>query len=200
MANHAYHTPICLALHLAHLVRKVLYQQKRMVKAAVHEGEVAQAQDATTALPQHLGLPPRHGQDARAQQGVGQQGIGCRIGAGDVPVEVHEHHPHGRSLEQEVEKVVLLPQLQAFLAQLVHHPVEECHDTVGPRIGHRGQPTGKLLLLQQVHAPGNGTHGTHGIPPQQYDHHSHQCRHQQPSRVCRNRHHGSGIWCFSIRR
>lgn len=60
--------------------------------------------------------------------------------------------------------MVLLPQAQAFILQLVHHPVEHLHNTIGFCLPHRCKPATEILFTQQLHPTRNAVERFYHLP------------------------------------
>ena len=51
--------------------------------------------------------------------------------------------------------MVLLPDMQTLVFQLIHHAVKHLHHTIGVRLPHLSQSGAEILLFQQIHAVAN---------------------------------------------
>jgi hypothetical protein len=60
--------------------------------------------------------------------------------------------------------MVLFPQAEALILQLLHHSVEYTYNAVGFPLAYRCQPTTEILCLKQVHPAGNGVQGLDDLP------------------------------------
>ncbi|MPM42338.1 hypothetical protein SDC9_89003 [bioreactor metagenome] len=66
-------------------------------------------------------------------------------------VVVHHHHAHRRCFDQQIQELVLFPQADAFVFQLLHHFVKDVHHPVRFVLPHCPEAGAEILLFQQIH-------------------------------------------------
>ena len=83
---------------------------------------------------------------------------GHRIELRYLTVQRHNDNAHRRCLNQQIKKMVLLAHTQTLVLKLLHHTVEDVHDTVGLILSHLTEPTAEILFAQQLHTTSYRVH------------------------------------------
>ena len=76
---------------------------------------------------------------------------GRQIKRNDLTVQVQHDHTHRRCVDQQIQEMILLPQMQTLVLQLFHHLIENIHDTVGFLLSDAAQTGTEVLFFQQLH-------------------------------------------------
>ena len=114
-----------------------------------------------------------------------------RIELRHFAIQCSDDHSHRGSLNQQVQKVILLTQTQAFILQLLHHTVEDIYDTVRLILSHFTESATEILFAQQLHTTANDVHRFHDLTVE--DNQKHQNKNNAPL------HHIKMQWLYSFR-
>ena len=74
-----------------------------------------------------------------------------RIDRQDHIIQIQHDNAHRRSIDQQIEEMVLLPQMQTLVLKLLHHLIEDVDNTVGLFLPYPAQAGTEVLLLQKLH-------------------------------------------------
>ena len=166
MGNHADHLFIGFLFSLKDFLRQYFHQIERVMESPVDKRGmrtfiyigIVQAnslrfiQGNTRQLHRQRGIYLCKGFSGEIdRQRLSEHLAGSGIQRYDLVIQIQHNHSHRRSIDQQIQEMILFPQVQTFVFQLFHHLIENVHDAVGLLLPDTAQAGTEVLLFQQFH-------------------------------------------------